>query len=178
MHESSRPEAELMAELAGGQMPALAALVRRHQDRVRALAFRISGRWDVADDITQETFLRVYRSANSYKPSAAFTTWLYRIVVNLCLDQAKRPRAASLANVEPLADDAADPLVRRERLDAIRREVDALPQRQRIALILHRFDGLDHSQIAQAMDCTESAVESLLVRAYAQLRQRLRNWIE
>lgn len=151
-------------------------LVHRYQDRVRALAYRLTGRWADADDVAQETFLRVYRSAGSYQPTAALWTWLYRIVVNLCLDRAKRPRLA------PLEHDGvgetqgpADHLQRLEVQAAVRWQVQGLPKRQRVALVLHRFEGLGHREIAQAINCSESAVESLLVRAYATLREGLRD---
>ncbi|MGE5609724.1 MAG: RNA polymerase sigma factor [Bacillota bacterium] len=168
-----------MRRLARGDMNALAILVKRHQDVARRVAYRFTGRWHVADDMAQEAFLRLYRGASSYKPTAAFSTWLYRIVVNLCLDYAKRPRLATLPDEPPSrsAEPAPqDVLCRQERIDAIRREVAALPERQRIALVLHRFERLDHAQIAQTTGWSESAVESLLVRAYAQLRQRLAGW--
>jgi RNA polymerase sigma-70 factor, ECF subfamily len=174
-------DAELMRRLAGGDMQALASLVHRHQDRVRALAFRMTGRWDVADDLTQEAFLRVYRSAARYVPAAAFSTWLYRIVVNLCLDRSKRLRpAATPDDWEPgqTAPSAEESLVRQEKIDAVRREVADLPERQRAALILHRFELLSHAQIAEITGWSESSVESLLVRAYVRLRERLKPWAE
>jgi RNA polymerase sigma-70 factor, ECF subfamily len=170
-------DAELMRRMAGGDMTALGLLVSRHQDRVRGLAFRIAMRWDVADDIAQETFLRVYRSAGRYQPTAGFSTWLYRIVVNLCLDQAKKPKAVELSDNDACRGAPADAvLLMRERHAAIEREIAALPERQRVALVLHRFEGLNHRQVAEAMSSTESAVESLLVRAYSRLRDRLKVW--
>ena len=169
-------DAELMRELAAGRMEALAALVRRHQHSVRAIAWRMTGREDAADDITQETFLRVYRSAGSYRPTAAFTTWLYRIVVNLCLDRARAPRMVDLPEDAPAPETADGPLLRAERLEAVRKAVAALPERQRIAVILHRFEGLSHAQIAAATGWSEPAVESLLTRAYETLRAALEQW--
>jgi RNA polymerase sigma-70 factor, ECF subfamily len=180
LDHQSPADGDLMASVARGDMSALATLVRRHQQRVRALAYRLSGRWDVADDIAQEVFLRVLRSAQSYRPTAAFGTWLHRIVVNLCLDRGRRPRLAELA-VAPQAGSGAqalEVLVRQERQQAIQREVSALPERQRVALVLHRFEGLSHAEIAAATGWSESTVESLLVRAYARLRQRLRLWAD
>jgi RNA polymerase sigma-70 factor (ECF subfamily) len=137
----------------------------------------VTGRVDAADDICQETFLRVLRGARSYQPAAAFTTWLHRIVVNLCLDRAKRPKLA-LLNEDPPADLATPdaPLRREEQTAAVQRAIAALPERQRIALVLHRFQGLSHAQVAESTGWTESAVEALLVRAYAQLRERLAGW--
>jgi RNA polymerase sigma-70 factor, ECF subfamily len=178
IHALSQPdEPELMRRLAGGDMSALGTIVERHQDRVRSIAYRMLQRWDAADDITQEAFLRVYRSAARYQPTAGFSTWLYRIVVNLCLDAAKKPRMALLSGEDAPAGPSADAdLMARERLAAIQQAIADLPERQRMALVLHRFEGLNHRQIAEAMDASESAVESLLVRAYSGLRERLKPW--
>jgi RNA polymerase sigma-70 factor (ECF subfamily) len=126
-------------------------------------------------------FLRLYRSAPTYKPTAAFSTWLYRIVVNLCLDARRRPPLALIAEGD--AASTSDPpvddrLVREDLCRAVQREVTNLPERQRIALLLHRFEGLGHAKVAAATGWSESAVESLLVRAYAQLRERLKDWAD
>lgn len=176
---SEPSDAQLMARLARGEMNALGQLVRRHQDHVRDLAGRITRHWDLADDITQETFLRVLRSAPRYAPDAAFTTWLYRIVVNLCLDAARRPKLVALADPDPpVAEQSASdpPIEREERCHAVTEAVDSLPERQRIALILHRFREMPLAEIARVTGWTASAVESLLVRAYATLRDRLKDW--
>lgn len=172
------PDEQLVCAVGRGQRWALAELVQRHQRRVRALAFRITGRWELADDVAQDAFLRIHRSAPNYKPTAAFTTWLYRVVVNLCLDATRRPRLAGLDESCPLesGDDDSNSLERRERRQAIAEAVNRLPPRQRSVVILHRFEGLSHAQIAQVMECTEAAVESLLSRAYAELRQALAVW--
>jgi RNA polymerase sigma-70 factor, ECF subfamily len=170
-------DADLMRFLAVGDMGALGSLVKRHQDAVRAIAYRMCGRWDVADDLAQEAFLRVHRSAGSYRPTAAFRTWLYRIVVNLCLDRARTPRLALANDGLPDSGAAADEsLIRDEKVRAVQRAVAALPERQRMALVLHRFEGMTQGQIAQTKGWTESAVESLLTRAYQQLRQELNDW--
>lgn len=171
-------DAELMRRLALGRMDALAALVHRHQSVVRAVAFRMTRRDDLADDITQETFLRVHRSAGSYQPTAAFRTWLYRIVSNLCLDRLRSPRLAELTEVTkaptaPAADVAA---LAAERCRAVQAAIARLPERQRLAVILHRYEGLSHAQIAESTEWSESAVESLLVRAYGTLRTELTPW--
>jgi RNA polymerase sigma-70 factor (ECF subfamily) len=172
----SRSDHELMAMLARGSRSALAALVERHQQRVLELAYRTLGSWEWAEDIGQETFLRVWRSADQYQPQARLTTWLYRIVVNLCLDARNKRRPVA---VDP--PDAPDPaavgpsvaLETAERTAAIQAAVTQLPDRQRVALILHRFSDLTIRDVAEATGWTESAVESLLVRAYANLRRKL-----
>lgn len=170
-------DSELMARLAGDDMSALGELAHKHQTRVLELAFRTLGAWDLAEDIAQETFLRVYRAAKRYKPTAKFTTWLYRIVVNLCLDE-KRKRAKAGVPLEPdvheklsVSDD--NPTEKEEMAALVRAAVQALPERQRLALILQRYEGLNHAEISEATGWTQSAVESLLVRAYANLRGKL-----
>jgi RNA polymerase sigma-70 factor, ECF subfamily len=172
-------DAELMQRIGTGDMNALATIVRRHQDRIRRTAYRVLGRWDTTDDVAQETFLRLFKSASRYAPTAAFNTWLHRIVVNLCLDALKRRKAKSPDSPE-LVTIARDPdlLVEQERIEAIRRELDQLPERQRIAVALHRFEGMGHKEIATTTGWSESAVESLLVRAYARLRERLKEWAQ
>ena len=170
-------DSTLMARLDSGEISALGELVQRHQSRVLEIAFRTLGKWDLAEDVAQETFLRVFRSASKYKPKAKFTTWLYRIVVNLCLDE-KRKRARSGISLD---DAAVDPetvmngncVEKNEMAKLVKTAVDGLPERQRIALVLHRYEGLSHDQIAEATGWTGSAVESLLVRAYANLRKKL-----
>lgn len=177
MSPGERSEAELMAALAGGETAALGELVRRHQDKALALAFRMLGRWDLAEDVAQEAFLRVFRAAHRYRPEAKFTTWLYRIVVNLCHDQRRRAGRAPVLLTEdapePAAEPAPDPLEADERAARVRRALDTLPERQRAAVVLHRYEGLSHREVAEAMDATQKAVESLLVRAYARLRREL-----
>jgi len=157
-------------------MNALGELVRRHQQNIQALAYRTLGRWDLAEDVTQEVFLRVHRSAGRYRPKAKVSTWLYRITVNLCLDAIRRskraPAALSQESDVPISP-VRDPLETSERMEVIRRAVADLPDRQRTALNLHRYQGLSHQEITEATGWSQSAVESLLVRAYANLRESL-----
>jgi len=178
-------DAELMARLASGDTRALGQLAERHQARVLELAFRTLGHWDLAEDVAQETFLRVYRAAKHYRPQAKFTTWLYRIVVNLCLDEQRR-RAKAAAPLDSVAPEGlpatnGDPTERKEVAELVRAAVQGLPERQRVAIVLYRYEGLNHAQISEATGWSQSAVESLLVRAYANLRSRLakvKNFVE
>jgi RNA polymerase sigma-70 factor (ECF subfamily) len=178
MANNATHDAELMARLARGDMPALGELARRHQGRVLELAYRTLGSWDLAEDVAQEAFLRVHRAAKRYRPTAMFTTWLYRIVINLCLDE-QRKRAKSGAPLEPevceqIPASDHDTAEKEEIAVLVRTAVQALPERQRVAVVLHRYSGLNHAQISEATGWTQSAVESLLVRAYANLREKLR----
>ncbi|OHB73806.1 MAG: hypothetical protein A2Z25_14115 [Planctomycetes bacterium RBG_16_55_9] len=178
MTNDTPTDGELMARLAGGDMSALGELARRHQGRVLELAFRTVGVWDLAEDVAQETFLRVYRASKRYQPTAKFTTWLYRIVVNLCLDE-RRKRAKAGASMEPevyeqLPSSNGHTAEKEEIAALVRAAVAALPERQRMAVILHRYNGLNHAEIGEATGWTQSAVESLLVRAYENLRGKLK----
>jgi len=173
---SAQSDVNLVAAVGVGDMHALGELVDRHQRKILLFAYRTLGRWDLAEDVAQDVFLRVYRSAARYKPTAKVTTWLYRIAVNLSPDAMRRDKRRP----DPIVDDAAlsaparrDPLEARERVDMVRRAVAALPDRQRVVVNLHRYEGWSHQEITEAVGWSQSAVESLLVRAYANLRESL-----
>jgi len=172
-----KSDAELMAAVAGGRTAALEELVRRHQESVMAVAYRFLGRWDLAEDVAQDVFVRIHRAAADYRPEAKFTTWLYRIIVNRCLDLKRREsrRPVSMADMpaDPPGDAPPDPIDARETAGRVRQAVGDLPDRQRTAVVLHRYDGLSHREIAEITGWSESAVESLLVRGYAGLRDAL-----
>jgi len=173
---STQNDADLVAAVCTGDMRALGELIERHQQEVLALAYRILGRWDLAEDIGQEAFLRVNRSACKYQSKAKVTTWLYRITVNLCLDLLRRAKRAPVAMSDGFrlsAPSAPDPLEASERVDMVRQAVLDLPVRQRTVLNLLRYQGLSHQEITEATGWSRSAVESLLVRAYANLRKSL-----
>ena len=168
-----------MIRVSGGDTTALASLIQRHKQHVLALAYRTLGRWHTAEDIAQETFLRVWRAAPNYRPTALFTTWLHRIVVNLCLDE-MRKRKPDPTDPPDLSDggrgNPANALERDDRAAAVRRAVDRLPERQRVAVVLQRFSDMPVKEISQATGWSESAVESLLVRAYRALRESLQDF--
>lgn len=170
-------ENELMSRLASGDMAALGEIVKRHQDRVLAVAYRFLNDWVKSEDIAQETFLRVYKAADKYTPQAKFTTWLYRIVSNLCLDERRRqfkaPAPIEQAGSVATNGSEVDTAERKETIEIVKKAILELPDRQRLAVILHRYENLSYDQICGATDWTKSAVESLLVRAYANLREKL-----
>ncbi len=152
-------------------------LVRRHQEKALGLALRFLGRREVAEDVCQDAFVRVFERAATYRPTAQFTTWFYRIVANLCWDHRRRARRepGGLDSSPPgtSAIDASEPAQLRERQEMIRRAVASLPDRQRLTLIMHRFQDMGHKEIAAATGWSTGAVESCLVRAYARLRELL-----
>jgi RNA polymerase sigma-70 factor (ECF subfamily) len=178
-------ETELMSRLAEGDMTALSDIANKHQERVLALSYRFLNDWTVAEDIAQEVFLRVYKAAKTYKPEARFSTWLYRIVVNLCLDekrkQVRAPISLEQANSTGLIDTQSDIIERKEIVQSVQTAVGELPERQRLVLILHRYEGLSYEKICEVTGWSRSAVESLLVRAYSNLRNKLKkikNFVE
>lgn len=168
---------ELMARLARGDMSALGQLVHRHQQKVLALAYRILGKWDGAEDVCQETFLRLHKVAKTYTPRAKFTTWLYRIVVNLCFDEQRKSARHAVPLEDVGSNIKANPsdnsLEKKELAAIVQNAINKLPERQRLAVVLHRYDGLSHEEISKVTGWTKSAVESLLVRAYTNLREKL-----
>ncbi|MFC1783149.1 RNA polymerase sigma factor [Planctomycetota bacterium] len=180
MENDTLTDEQLMAAVAGGDMGSLGLLVRRHQGQALALAYRTLRRWDQAEDVVQEAFLRVHKAAKRYRPEAKFTTWFYRIVVNLCLDEKRRSRRTGL-NIADLPElQSTHPQENpsalqenNERAQKVWQALERLNKRQRMAVVLHRFQGLSHQQVAEATGWSASAVESLLVRAYRNLRRDL-----
>jgi len=170
---------ELLALAAAGGQGAFAELVRRHQDNVLALAYRYSRDRQDAEELAQEVFLKVWRHAGTFRGESLFSTWLFRLAVNTCLNfrQRQRSRPAS----QPLDGDyaavnpaAGDELVASDREARLHRALASLPARQRMALALVSFSGRSYEEIAAAMDMTVPAVESLLFRARKNLAAILR----
>ncbi|MGK9167052.1 sigma-70 family RNA polymerase sigma factor [Inquilinus limosus] len=175
--EEALADADLLARIADGDRRAFAALMRRHGDRVRGLALAFGGRAAEADDIVQDVFLMLWRRPDAWTPGqAAFTTWLYRVVANRCLDQARRRRLRRwlpFAEAPEPADDAPGALAGlagRDRLAAVARMIRTLPERQRLALLLAVQGGRSNAEIASILGVSEGAAEQLLVRARRTLR--------
>jgi len=167
---------QLMLMVAKGDLEAFNEIVLRHQGFVWAIAYRFLGDSSDAEDITQETFLRALQAASRYHPSSDFRGYLYRIVSRLCIDHArkKRPTVSNkpLDAVDPSPDPSAA-LCGEERDEEVRRALDSLPPRQRMAIVLKYYEGLNYAGIARAMGTTVKAVERLLGRARATLRSAL-----
>ena len=168
----------LMALVAARDQRALRTLMDRHMGRTIGLAERVVGGNAEADDIGQEAFLRVWNHAQSFDPrSGRFTTWLYRIVLNLAIDRRRRPRhahideaALEIASAEP---QPVTQVMLAEQDRAVARAMAALPERQRAAIALFHMQGLSGREAAQAMEISEKAFESLLTRARSALRQEV-----
>jgi RNA polymerase sigma-70 factor (ECF subfamily) len=174
MDEAS--DEDLMARIAGGDEPAFRVLSRRHLTRSLALARRVVGNDADAEEIVQEALLRVWINAPRWRPTAAFRTWFYRVVVNLCLNRRRRRSFAALEEAGDPADptpDAADQLDRWQTDRLVARAVANLPERQRAAIVLTYHEGLSNAETASILDTSVSGVETLLVRAKRSLRQAL-----
>jgi RNA polymerase sigma-70 factor (ECF subfamily) len=167
---------DLMARTAQGDGRAFRTLAERHAGRALRLARRILGNEALAEDIVQDALLRVWTNAPRWRPEAAFRTWLYRVVVNLCLNAKRRagdlPLDAAAAVADPAAAADAD-LETRERDRQIAAAIGALPERQRAAIVLSYQEGLGNAEVAAVLDTTVSGVETLLVRAKRALRTSL-----
>jgi RNA polymerase sigma-70 factor, ECF subfamily len=190
---SGMDDAQVMLQVRDGNDAAFNYLVERYRRAMISFMFRMVHNAAVAEELAQEVFLRVYRSRASYSADAKFTTWLYRIATNLAMNHARdnkheRPEEkASLDETDEetgLSMDLADSrptveqeILRHERLRAIRKQVDALPERQRMAVLMHKYQELDYRQIAEALHLSESATKSLLFRAYETLRESLKDFV-
>jgi RNA polymerase sigma-70 factor (ECF subfamily) len=166
----------LMARIAGGDRVAFDALARRHAGSAVKLAAHILGNRAEADDVAQDALLRVWTNAPRWKPVAKFRTWLTRIVVNLCLDRKRRAPWLPLESAGEVVDPKPDAVAQLEAGDMDRRmalAIAKLPPRQRAAIALTYNEGLSNAETADILDTSISAVETLLSRAKAGLRQAL-----
>jgi RNA polymerase sigma-70 factor (ECF subfamily) len=186
-------DAAIMLRVAAGDEVGFNYLLEKHYRAVIHFLFRMVHNQAVAEELTQEVFLRVYRSREGYRAEAKFTTWLYRIATNLVVNHARDTRRErSVQNVyldapdeetgttPDVADDeptVEQNLLREERMAAIRKHVMALPERQRMAVLMHKYQGMDYRQIGEVLKLSESATKSLLFRAYQTLREKLKDFV-
>jgi RNA polymerase sigma-70 factor (ECF subfamily) len=190
----SSTDAEVMLRVKAGDQSAFDYLVQKYRRPLVSFMYRMARNSAAAEDLAQEVFLRVYRSRQSYEASAKFTTWLYRIATNLAVNHARdtrheRPEVS--VSLDETNDDsstttlqlpdgsltAEQAMVQRERLQAIRSKVEALPEQQRLAVIMHKYQQMDYKQIAEVLKKSESATKSLLFRAYETLREQLKEFL-
>ena len=190
---SGLTDAEVMLELRAGNLPAFDVLLAKYRKPIMSFMYRMVHNQAIAEELAQEVFLRVYRSRETYRAEARFSTWLYRIATNLGVNHARNTKNERTAPTvfldEPDAETGSTPdvpdatptveanLLRRERLQAIRQHVLALPERQRTAVLMHKYEGLDYKQIGEVLKLSESATKSLLFRAYQTLREKLKEFV-
>jgi len=190
---SEMSDAEVMLLAGTGDDSAFGYLVEKFRRPIISFMYRMTHNQAIAEELAQEVFLRVYRSRSSYQAEAKFSTWLYRIATNLAVNHARDTRsertAPSVNLDEPdpetgTTPDVADAkptieadILREERMAAIRKHVMALPERQRVAVLMHKYQGLDYKEIGKVLKLSESATKSLLFRAYETLRERLKEFV-
>lgn len=178
------PEADawLVGRARTGDGDALEVLIRRHRTRAYRIALRIVGNEQDAEDITQDVFLHVIAALAGFLGDSAFSTWLYRIVVNRALNHRQRHRTSSPLDDLPAAavpverDGTEDTVVARHRIGATARAVADLPDDQRAAFVLHHMEGLSYREVAAILDISEATVRGRLARARLTLLDRLREW--
>jgi len=190
---ASLSDTDLMLRLKAGDESAFDYLVEKFRRPLIGFMYRMARNQSVAEELAQEVFLRVYRSRQSYAAEAKFSTWLYRIATNLALNHIRDTRnertLASASLDEPDEESGRTPdvadsrctveeeLVRKERMQAIRHCVEELPERQRLAVVMHKYQEMEYREIAGVLKMSESAVKSLLFRAYESLREKLKDFV-
>lgn len=186
-------DAEVMLRAKAGDQSAFEYLVQKYRRPMVSFMYRMAHNSAVAEDLAQEVFLRVYRSRETYEASAKFTTWLYRIATNLAVNHARDTRherpevqvsldepddeTGTTLEVPDRSLNAEQTIMVRERMKAIRQKVEALPEQQKLAVIMHKYHQMDYKQIAEVLKKSESATKSLLFRAYETLREQLKEFV-
>jgi RNA polymerase sigma-70 factor (ECF subfamily) len=167
-----------MHAVAGGDLDAFSKLVLRYQGLAWKTAYRFLGDAMEAEDVAQESFLKVLEAAPRYRPTATFRTYFYRILIHLCIDRTRKKRFAGIDDVPEAPDPSPGPsesLIEKERRAEVREALDALPPNQKAAMMLRHYDGLSYAEIAQVLGVTPKAVEGLISRAGASLQVSLSN---
>jgi RNA polymerase sigma-70 factor (ECF subfamily) len=183
-----------MLRVRAGDEAAFRELFEKHSRAIVNFAYHFVGSLPRAEELAQDVFLQIYRAASRYEPQAKFTTWLYRIATNACLNEVRRPERrfrtrplerrtdddrerAEIAFPDTEAVRGEDALAGRELEARIRAVLRELPENQRAALLMSRVEGMSYLEVAEALDVSESAVKSLVFRATATLRQHLAEFL-
>jgi RNA polymerase sigma-70 factor, ECF subfamily len=186
----ARTDVQLMLDVKAGDETSFELLLRRYRTPLVSFLHRFVGDAAVAEELAQEVFLRVYRARKQYAPSAKFTTWMFHIARNLALNACRdaRYRQLEVSLDHPSGNSEGDgvtisvpdrspniehDLAARDRTEIIQRAIAALPEKQRAAVLLHKYQDMDYAAIGEVLGCSESALKSLLFRAYETLRIEL-----
>jgi RNA polymerase sigma-70 factor (ECF subfamily) len=186
-------DAEVMLRVKAGDDDAFNFLIEKFRRPLISFMYRMTHNSATAEELAQEVFLRMYRSRAGYTANAKLTTWMYRIATNLAVNHArdtKHERPENVVSIDESDEDTGltvdvpdtslnveQNMLRRERLAAIRQHVQDLPERQRTAVLMHKYQNMDYKQIAEVLNLSESATKSLLFRAYETLRDKLKDFI-
>jgi len=184
----ARTDVQLMLDVKAGDDSSFDFLLQKYRSPLVNFLNRMVRDQATAEDLAQEVFLRVYRARKQYTPSAKFTTWLFRIATNLALNSVRdnRHERMGISLDAPAAGEDSTPLelparekrvdermIERDRLEIIRRAIWSLPEKQRAAVVLHKYEEMDYDEIATILECSEGALKSMLFRAYETLRVEL-----
>lgn len=178
---------EIINEVLNADKNAFRFLVERYQQLVFRTAIGFLHDSDKAADLTQEVFIQAYLALHRFRGDSSFSTWLYRITVNASLNKIRKSSVKKFTRLFEISSDpdpkslltVTDPanpeetMIRNENIEMVRKALDSLPEKQRIAIVLGKYDGLSQKEIAEIMNTTEGAVESLLQRAKMNLRKKL-----
>ncbi len=185
---ASDPDVHLMMAFQDGNQEAFAQLIRRNQHKVFSVIFRFLGDRTEAEDLAQEVFLRVYRTAGRYEPTAKFSTWIYRIATNISLNAIRNRSRFHTISLEVRQDDNEDfhrdipdtndpgpddAMSQEELARVVMSAIEQLPEQQRAAIILNKYEGLSYEDVAKILACSVMAVKSLLSRARTNLKSKL-----
>lgn len=191
---TSDPNVQLMLRVRAGDAEAFRELFEKYSRAIVNFAYHFVENRQRAEEIAQDVFLQIYRAAGRYEPTAKFTTWLYRIATNACLNEVRRPehrhpkrpleypedddrKRAEIAFADPTAVPGDSALAGRELEAKIHEVLEDMPPNQRAALLMSRVDGLSYLEVADALETTESAVKSLVFRATATMRKELAEFL-
>jgi RNA polymerase sigma-70 factor (ECF subfamily) len=182
------PDVRLMLEFQKGSKASLEGLMHKYYPRLLNFTYRFLGNREAAEDITQEVFVRVYKSASCYRPQAKFQTWVFTIARNLSLNELRRNKKGGVSLEEtfssedgelkrqvadPRGQDPGQELLQGEKTAAVKAAINDLPENQRMAVILRRYEEFSYEEIARAMRVSVQAVKSLLSRAKENLKNKL-----
>jgi RNA polymerase sigma-70 factor (ECF subfamily) len=182
-------EAKILSQVAEGNLSAFREIVERYQNSLLNYAYRYTGDRTASEDIAQEVFLRVFKTAKDFRPLSSFKTWLFTIATNLCLNELRDNRISRntidifelneagfvvLASSRSLPDKEAEG---RELSAVLMKAIRSLPEKQRVALLLHKYSGFSYLEISRMMSCSVSAVESLIHRARQSLKNQMSSYL-
>jgi len=188
------PDVQLMLRFRDGDEEAFRELFEKHARAIVNFAYHFVGSQTRAEELAQDVFLQIYRAGPRYEPQAKFTTWLYRIATNACLNEVRRPehrykkrpleyqpddrsKRTEIAFADPRAVPGDDALAGRQLEAKIREVLAKLPENQKAALVMSRVEGMSYREVAEALECSESAIKSLVFRATATMRKELAEFL-
>jgi RNA polymerase sigma-70 factor (ECF subfamily) len=180
---------ELMTRAKSGDDSAFTDLMRRHYKGLVNYIYRFTNNRETSEDLAQEVFLRVYRSAKTYKPQAKFSTWLYKIATNLCFTNVKAKRREHIVSLDEMQENTGDikdsksenadhVIYRKQIKEAIFKALESLPEKERVSIILCKYEELPYEEVAEVLGCTVGAVKTYVYRGRMRLIEKLKPYLK